>query len=287
MGKLMDRIDKISELDFLIDKYNIDPKHLKSLYIECNTIDIDMNSELYRIMSFERLKQSLENKCLSMSKPQTWVDPFETFLMNYRARLKDGRIVGFQQIRDRIYCQCWSLRKECEGLWKVHTKDYQYVRIKTTAGKLMEYLYDTNNIFHYLSYFIGRVTYVEEDFIMDLLKEGVGSYFTSIMSSYMAIVHSLLIKRKAFEYEDEVRIIFNVHEKDDVDFSKVINKWNLKNNYFDFKIDTNDLIEEITFHPYLKEEDCVKFEQEIRAREYNGIINHSTLYTKKDMIVDF
>jgi len=281
----MDRIEKINILDNLLEIYKIKSKHLEPLYIECNTLDIDLETELYRIISFDRLKETLQNKYLSMSKPKIWPDPYETFLMNNKARMKDGTIISFQHLRDRIYCQCWSLRKECDGLWNVHTKDY--VKIKTTANKLMNYFYDTNNIFHYLTYFIGKVAYVSEDFISEMQKNGVGVYFNSIYSSYMAIIYSLLIKRKAFEYEDEVRLIFNVPNRDDIDYSTVINKWNLNSDYFYFKIDINDVIEEITFHPYLKEDKCKILENEIKSLGYNGKITHSTLYTREEIIVNY
>jgi len=281
----MDRYEKIMKLDWLIDQ-KIDPKQLQPLYIECNTLDMELNTELYRIMSYERLKETLRNKSLSMSKPKTWEDPYETFLMKNKARMKDGTIVSFDEIKNKIYCQCWSLRKECEGLWKVHAKDeYKHVKIKSNANKLMKYFYDIKNIFHYLSYFIGRVSYFEEDFFKDLVKDGIGPYFSSVMSTYMAIIYSLLIKRKAFEYEDEVRLIFNVNEHEEIDPSTVENKWDLTSDYFVFKIDINDVIEEITFHPYLGEEEYLKCKQEIITLGYNGTINHSNLYTKVEEII--
>ena len=288
----MDRTEKINHLDWLLDNGKIAPINLKPLYIECNTIDMESDIALYRIMSFDRLIESLKSQSLSMTKPKIWDDPYETFLMNYKARMKDGTIVGFQPIREKIFCQCWSLREECEGLWKARTNnidrkdnDYKFVKIKICATKLMDYFYDTNNIFHYLTYFIGRVSYVDEKIIQDILKDGLGSYFTSY--TYMAIIHSLLIKRRAFEYEDEVRLIFNAPDKDGIDYSSVTNKWDLTKDFFSFKIDINDVIEEITFHPYLKDEDCSNFEKEIRALGFKRGICHSNLYTKEDIIYDF
>jgi hypothetical protein len=283
----MNRIEKINVLDWLIEDYKIEPRRLKDLYIECNTLDLDLESKLYRIINYDRLIESLKSQSLSMSKPVTWPDPFETFLMNYKAKMKDGTIVGFDPIKDTIYCQCWSLQKECEALWKVHSeKDFKAVKIKTTADRLMNYLYDINNQFHYLSYFIGNVSYVEEDFIIDLLKEGLGRYYEP-GSTGMAIIQSLLIKRKAFEYENEVRLIFNAPNSDGIDFSKIANTWSLTDNYFLFKIDINDVIEEITFHPFLDEKHCIEMEKEIRALNYKGEIKHSKLFTKKEIIFDF
>ena len=101
------------------------------------------------------------------------------------------------------------MRKECEGLWRVHTKEakdeYGCVKIKANANKLMEYFHDTNNIFHLIAYFIGRVSHFEEEFIPGLLKDGIGKYLTA-MSGNMPMIYSLLMKRKAFEYEDEGKI---------------------------------------------------------------------------------
>jgi hypothetical protein len=215
----MDRIRKINVLDLLAMDYKIEPRRLKDLYIECNTLDFDTTLNLYRVFNYDKLLHSMKNKCLYMSKPSVWSDPYETFLMNDKAKMKDGTIVGFESIKDRIYCQCWSMNKESEALWNMHSSsDFKAVRIKSTGDKLMEYLYDINNQFHYLSYFIGNVSYVSEEFIMDLLREGIGKYFSS-MAGGMPIIHSLFIKRKAFEYEEEVRLVFNAPDSTDVDFS--------------------------------------------------------------------
>jgi hypothetical protein len=287
----MERFERINMLYWLKEEYKIEEGKLKQLYIECNTLDMELETDLYRIMSYDRLKETLQTQCLSMSKPKTYQDPYETFLMNYRARMKDGTIVGFNLLRDRIYCQCWSQRKECEGLWKAHTKDAneknRYVKIKANANNLMDYFYDTNNIFHLTTYFIGKVSYFREEFFDELLNDGIGKYF-SAMAGDMPMINSLLMKRKAFEYEDEVRLILNVPNSPKTDFSTVINKWDLRNNYFAYKIDINDVIEEITFDPYLQERDFSKFENEIRKLGYNGKITHSNLYTKvKDKIIEF
>ena len=221
-----------------------------------------------------------------MSKPSTWTDPYETFLMNYSARMNDGSLVGFEPIKERIYCQCWSTNEESEALWNVHSPNFRSVKIKSSGEKLMEYLYDINNNFHLLSYFIGSVNYVSEDFIKELLKDGIRHYFSSETGG-MSIIQSLFIKRKAFSYEDEVRLIFNAPNSSDIDYSKIINVWNIKENYFSYKININDTIEEITLHPNLNDAECTEMENEIRRLGYKGEIKRSKLFTKEDIIIDF
>jgi hypothetical protein len=283
----MDRIRKINVLDWLVMDYEIEPRRLKDLYIECNTINLDLTIKLYRVLNYNTLLDCLKNKCLFMSKPSIWADPYETFLMNYKTKMKDGTIVGFEPIKERIYCQCWSTNEESEALWNVHSSpDFSSVKIKSCGEKLMEYLYDINNQFHYLSYFIGSVDYVSEEFIMELLNEGISKYFSS-MTGGMSIIQSLFIKRKAFAYEDEVRLVFNVPNSSDVDFSKITNIWDIRNNFYSFKIDINDLIEKITFHPNLKDVKCIEMENEIRKLGYTGEINRSKLFSKKDIIIDY
>ena len=128
----MDRIRKINDLDWLVTDYKVDPRRLKGLYIECNTIDLDLTSNLYRVFSYDKLVDSLKNHCLYMSKPSVLPDPYETFLMNNRARMKDGTIVGFEPIKEKIYCQCWSTNEESEALWNVHSlSDYKSVKIRS------------------------------------------------------------------------------------------------------------------------------------------------------------
>jgi len=285
----MDRIKKINELDFLIEDYKVEPIRLKDLYIECNTFDLDFSLKLYRVLSYDRLLNSLRNKYLSMTNPSIWPDPYETFLLNHKVRNKDGTIFKFGEIRDKIYCQCWSKNQESEALWNVHSYScgFQAVKIKSSAKKLMEYLYDINNKFHYLSYFIGSVSYVSEDFIDELLQENISKFFFQRKPEEIFIILSLFIKRKAFEYEDEVRLVFNSPKNLNEDYSKVVNPWNDKDKYFSFKIDINDVIEEITFHPKLKDIECIEMEREIRSLGYSGEINRSNLLRKKDIILNF
>jgi hypothetical protein len=283
----MDRISKINALDQLVVDHKIEPKLLKDFYIECNTLDFDLTSNLFRVFSYDRLIDSLKNQYLYMSKPSTWTDPYETFLMNYKAKMADGTLVGFEPIKDRIYCQCWSTNEESEALWNVHSSgDFKSVKIESSGEKLMEYLYDINNQFHYLSYFIGSVNYVSEGFIKEILHDGISKYFSSATGG-MSIIQSLFIKRKAFEYEDEVRIIFNAPNNPDVDFSNIKNHWDTKNNHFAYKIDINDVIEGITFHPKLNDAECKTMENEIRKLGYTGKINHSKLFTKEEIVLPF
>lgn len=280
-----DRIEKINTLDWKIESGVATVEVLKNEYIKCNTIDIDLSDPIYKIMSFSGLARTLSQKIMSMSKPKTWPDPFEVFLLNSVSQMKDGRWVGYGPLREKIYCQCWSQRKECEGLWNTHSENYNYVKIKSTSEKIMKYLYDTSNDFHYLSYFCGRVSYVEEDEIEKLFQEGIGKFFTS--SSYMSIISSLLIKRNPFDYEEEVRFIFDVPSRDDIDMSKIKNRWNVADDYFYFSIDINDLIDGIVLHPYLDATRANEIEKDIRGYGYTGNIIQSSLFKKRKFVSKF
>ena len=279
------RIEKINEIDYKIDFLNEKIENHKIDYIDCNTFDIDENVPIYKIIRLDDLKRIFNLSALSLSKPEKWKDPNETFLFNYVAKNQNGNLISFNYLKSKIYCSCWSLKEESEGLWNTHARNNEidYVKIRSTPKKIMNYLYDINNEFHYLSYFCGKVLYVKKEEIEAILCKNIGGYFTSM--NWLSTIFSLLIKREEFDYEEEVRFIFNAPE-DSSEKIKCQNGWNILNDYFYFKIDINDVIEEIVFQPSIEKEKLKKLQEEIK-KYYAGKIYKSKLYEKENKILNF
>ena len=154
-------IQTIQVLD-IKEKSGVSKASLKNDYIDANTINVDLDAPLYRIMSFDRLCDLLTNKRLGMVHPQRWEDPYEVFLMRSYGVTSYGQSVGFEPITNSLYGLCFSLNPECDGLWrsysasscidcsfckwrKRHGKQTLTVKIKTTGRKLMDAFYNINN----------------------------------------------------------------------------------------------------------------------------------------------
>lgn len=257
---------------------------LKSDYIEANTIDIDLDTPLYRIMNIDRLCDLINNKRLGMVHPQRWEDPYEVFLMRSNGVTSQGQNVGFEPITKSLYGLCFSLKPECDGLWRNYTtnscKECTFcewtkrhgtqpitVKIKTTGKKLMEAFYDIQNQFHPLCYWIGKVDYCNSAQISQIVSEGA-SRITD--GTGVDLIKTLLVKREPFEYEQEVRLLYYKSSQNAID------QQNTPDMYF-FNVDPNNLIEEIEFSPWVDDKDVRQFTKMIK-KYYNGAVSRSKLY---------
>lgn len=261
----------------------------KDAYINANTIDLDPNTPIFRIFKIENLISTLKDKKLCLVKPRLWDDPFENFLFNAEGILKDGTHVSFEPIREQFYGQCWSLKEECDGLWRNYTSnsckkctdnDYNKrhghtpisVKVKTTVGKLMDAFYDETNPFHSLCYFIGKVRYCKISDIVDYLKDANNITDTTNINQVL----SLLIKRKAFSYEEEVRLVFSrPSPESEIDLSSIKNPWNHNSDTFKFTIDPDQLFDEIELNPWI--DNCDSIISDIK-KYYKGNVVKSKLY---------
>lgn len=272
--------ERMKELQALDDETNYGKNDLNFIdrYIENNTIDIDQDQTVYRVLSYPRLLEVIRSNSLSLSRPSTWKDPYENFILNAIGELKDGTRVNLSDIRDSYYAQCWTEREECDGLWRnFKSKKTPSVRIKTKIKKLMNEFYDITNIFHSLSYFCGKVTYYPEKEIVELFDDEID--FSVITGQSLFFEHGLLIKREQFSYENEIRLIFRKPNSPTIDLKKIKNKWD-NSDYFNYSIDINNVIEEITIEPWVTDADFVTMEKEIYSLGYTGNINKSNLYER-------
>lgn len=257
---------------------------LKDDYIDANTINVDLDAPLYRIMSIDRLCDLLIHKRLGMVHPQRWDDPYEVFLMRSYGITSQGFGVGFELITNALYGLCFSLKPECDGLWrsysassctnctickwrKRHGKQTLTVKIKTTGRKLMDAFYDISNEVHPLAYWIGKVDYCDSSQIAQIVANG-SLLITD--NTGVGLIQTLLVKRKPFEYEKEVRLLFYMSE---LNQTSQINTPDL---YF-FDVEPNDLIEEIEFSPWVGEKDVNRLTSQIK-KYYNGNVTRSKLY---------
>ena len=169
-----ERTSEIMEIDFIKREKNLSDDQFKTNYLNVNAVNLDLKESLFRIFSYEYFLKDLKNNTLTLVSPNSWDDPFENFLLKSKVKLDDGGEADFSVIRASFYSQCWSLKEECDGLWRSYRgkdKDRIAIKAKTTSGKLFENVYDINDKRHYLSYFIGKVDYVSDEEIADYLKK--------------------------------------------------------------------------------------------------------------------
>jgi hypothetical protein len=220
----------MDKLENLIDKvYNRNEKYLFGLEPE---------SQIFRIMKIENFKTILLNKTLLFKRPELWDDPYENFISKEQLGWYKGK--PYYVDLNMLYAQCWTLNKQCDGMWRSFASLENGIKIKTNTQKLYSILHKTNidNIF------IGKVFYDTKENIKNFIDHP--EFLEWLHSMHPQILAEIfLLKRQEFGYENEVRVLI-------IDFDNT--KCNLE-----IAFDPIELIEEIEFSPKI---DKAKFLQE-------------------------
>lgn len=272
-------------LDSQLTNYGKTEQELKPQYMENNVWDVDLDTPVYRLFSEERFFDMLQAQQLTLVRTNLWQDPFENFLLRATWETRNGNPIEVHDLRDRYYGQCWTLRKECDGLWRNYrgvrkdasaAEPYAY-KVATTVRKLMDQFYDLTTPYHALSYYIGKVTYCSDAQIKGYFAQPEPVNTPEQMSN-VRYPRTMLIKREAFSYEQEVRMIFS----DNPDDSRTPAP---ASPLHQVPIDVNSLFDFIELDPTMPAADRNSVEARIKAGGYTGPITQSDLYTDPNFVV--
>lgn len=258
-----------SQLNLLAAKnggnLNVVPAQLRSTVRDYNVVNIDLDTVIYRIFSYNRFLSLLLNRQNTLVHPQAWQDPFENFLLSSQG-MYHGSPVSLQPIRDSWYGQCWTFKEECDGLWRSNTNNKvdRAVKVRTTARRLFESFYDFANPFHSLSFFIGRINYVNSNLLTTVLQNAYG-YLTD--TTNISQMLTLLIKRQEFSYENELRLLYYTGANGNP--APIV---------YHYVIDPNVLFDEVVLDPWTNDTEMLAEENDIRQAGFNNPIRRSDLY---------
>lgn len=240
------------------------PPQFQAVVRNLNVVNLDLDTEIYRIFDYGRFYSLLQNRQNTLVHPQAWQDPFENFLLSSQG-IWQGKPVSLQPIRDAWYGQCWTFKEECDGMWRVNTNNrtMRAVKVKTTARRLFEGFYDFANQYHVFSYFIGRINYVNSNQLNAVLQQSYG-YLTD--TTNISQMLTLLTKRQEFSYEEELRLLY----------CKEAN--GITPNIYQYTIDPNALFDEVVLDPWTNDADMLAEENDMRQAGYNNPIRRSDLY---------
>jgi len=150
------------------------------------------NSNLYRIVSFDRAVDVIKNRRLYFAHPSTWDDPYEQILHHDQFKA--------------IFAQCWCRKALSDAMWRIYSPNGLGVRIATTRQRLTQALEleKKNKTF---SFRIQNVEYLfqeELDFELDNVKKRLVAQRT-----FANAAAPLFLKRKAFDHEREARVVIH------------------------------------------------------------------------------
>lgn len=148
-------------------------------------------------------------------KPGRWKDPFENFIVESK----------------NVYAQCWTLHKASDALWRIYSPHSDAIRVKSRVGTLVAGLRGAVNDRSRI--FIGMVRYLTRDEITTFARS-LNDQAKPFSSETVA--NALLVKKKAFEYEGEVRLIY-------------VGPASLANSLYRYTVKPDRLIEQIMIDP--------------------------------------
>lgn len=195
-----------------LKKFNVDIPALrmtKDLNYE-NVIFLDsLNRKdivnLYKYSPLNRFIENIEKKTLCFVSPETWFDPFET-----KYWYADYSRYNF--VKPEIHCMCLTNKgsENEEAAWKMYSNGDNAKTIKITynVDKFLSILndYAKNENLHI---YIGKANYnysIKE--IENLYKES-SPYHDMFFPSHFNIenfLHIMCLKRRAFTFENEIRV---------------------------------------------------------------------------------
>lgn len=159
---------------------------------------------LFKYMPLDRFVQCVENNELVFVSPETWYDPFEQLYFGI-----DCSNRGYNT--EDIVCMCVTDKSSTneDACWRVYAKkNSKTVRLSIEKDVLLKILDDYADKEDY-KVFIGKVNYLYDKKVIMRVHYPSSHLHDFFFPAIMKVEHYLslmLLKRKSFNYENEVRI---------------------------------------------------------------------------------
>jgi hypothetical protein len=155
-----------------------------------NLIRIEPDTPIYRVFRLQYIGEVLQDNKLRLVPPASWEDPFENMLSRCAityASGSPGQQEFFDRVRRPVFAQCWSAEPESDAIWRVYSRfdkdqdsgrnkapQEEGVRVRTTAVKLLQALWDNSPTDHTDACFLGGVRYMPEDQVKQFIADEIG-----------------------------------------------------------------------------------------------------------------
>ncbi len=219
----------------------------------------EVDRYIYRVMPVHRLFEIFHDNEIVLVNPIKWDDPFENLVLKDMIEgvfdNNPGAKVISKIFRTDIFGQCWTFHKETDAMWRIYSPDKQGVKVRCKVRNLLSSILDNNIDFEKGGLFLGKVDYVPQKNLISLLKCTPDIYGADIAKT-------LLLKRREFKHEAEVRIIST---KGSGDIKKL-------------KIEPLKIFDEIIFDPRMNKHIYESYKKHIIASGYKKRVRQSLLY---------
>lgn len=174
---------------------------------------------LYRIISFPEFINLVEKETERYRRPTAWEDTYEGFMLQMLSddsRMNEVLNTLYKNISQDInkvivnylnmwaakwlcYGQCWSKTEETDAMWRIYSFDRKSIRIETDKETIEDVIHSSEEGKNY-SVYIDDVKYDLDD------QADIDSQ-TKILRKNPRTIEPFFHKRKAFEHENEKRVI--------------------------------------------------------------------------------
>jgi hypothetical protein len=228
-----------------------------------NLKEAELDKPIYRIMKEEHVIQLFTDRRNVLSQVHNWKDKFENFQMALGGVLDGERFeYGF---KSDFVGQCWTKHALSEAMWGIYANDAskRFLRIKSTPRKLLTALVKAHPTMPQDTCFLGKVQYKTEKGLKDFLDSG-----GQLSISSVGLARPLLLKRRAFKHENEVRLLYfgNAADCD-------------HNGLYRYEVDPHDMITQIMADPNRHRTDWPKDKARLKKETgFIGEIKRSKMY---------
>ncbi len=175
-----------------------DYKHINLL----NGLSLAQIDTLYKYMPYDRLMDCVANRELVFVSPATWIDPFE------RRFWKTDYNQKYNYIQPEIACMCLTTKSSTneEASWKMYADSKsKALRISFNVKQLLKTLEDYAKK-NRCEIYVGKAIYILERKDIVGLHNNVNVFFPKDNFSLNHYLTLMCLKRKAFAFENEIRI---------------------------------------------------------------------------------
>ena len=156
--------------------------------------------DAYRIIDVGILIKMFKENKIYFASPLNWQDKWEKLDIEYPTK---RQTTLFNRKRGRIYAQCWTKENYSWALWKMLSPNGYGVSLKTDLSKLYSLMPSDIRNDYKIDDIIKKVIYLKEEEIIDNIKKSSLKENIALNS----ILKMFYLKRRAFTFEEEYRII--------------------------------------------------------------------------------
>ena len=178
-------------------------KNMEVQFVNMTKEDFLSKKRLHKFMPLENALKTLSNKELWFADPSTWKDPFEKrFLDSDYVDVNDEeKSIPYGK---RTYCMCTTQTQTSEAYWNAYSQKQIGIEFILDRQELLNQLEAYTDSY---DVYVGQVEYMRTS---EIRKAKISEipFSTPLPNNTKDIfVRLMLLKRIAYQYEDEIRLI--------------------------------------------------------------------------------